>query len=67
MRQFPVTSSTSHTDEYLVVIQAVENSVLMKMHWASLQLQNSGLDDSFKLLDLIKACQEALSRLQVST
>eukprot|EP00112_Aurelia_sp_Birch-Aquarium-sp1_P023042 Seg6720.1 transcript_id=Seg6720.1/GoldUCD/mRNA.D3Y31 product="Sjoegren syndrome/scleroderma autoantigen 1" protein_id=Seg6720.1/GoldUCD/D3Y31 len=64
--QFSVSNTSSQTDEYRGVIKEVENSVLMKMQWASIQLRNCSLEDSLKWLQLINTCYDTLTRFQVS-
>ena len=59
-------SSLSQTDEYRGVMKEAERTVLMKMQWACIQLQNCGLEDSFKILQLINACHEMLVKLKSS-
>ena len=64
--QFSVSNTSSQTDEYRGVMKEVENSVLMKMQWASIQLRNCSLEDSLKWLQLINTCYDTLKRFQVS-
>lgn len=59
-------SSLSQTDEYRGVMKEAERTLLMKMEWACTQLQNCNLEDSFRLLQLINACHEMLTKLKLS-
>lgn len=64
--QYQSESPLSQTDEYRCVMKEVERTILMKMQWASIHLQNCNLEDSFKLLQLINACHEMLAKLKSS-
>ena len=56
----------SGTDDYRCVMREVERTVLMKMQWACTQLQNSNIEGSLKILQLMDACHQMLTKLKGS-
>ena len=66
VREYSREGALSETDEYRCIMKEVQSTVLMKMQWACTQLQSSNLEESFKVLELIRACHQLLGTLQPS-
>eukprot|EP00794_Sanderia_malayensis_P020359 gene20359-22367_t len=60
-------SMSNSTDDFRGILKGIQCSVFMKMRSAAAELQSASMDDSFKLLELIKACQETLNNLKPLT